>query len=247
MPFPCFTGTTRALRLPVARLASLRCLRLAIPPCADRSCLRSLDRRLLLKPGVFGSGDPHGRSFGGDDRASHVPGGSSCAYALLSDPGGTELARPVAARRCCPRSVHDEGSHKRVFRGSITRPLHSLSTLRHAGYPNATQDSLPSAGHALTGGVRTRWIPTKGFSSASYIASSFPELRDARTGTLLSCSRRIRCEMRRFRRVAAKLHGCPCIGGDGAGNSLSACPNVFPNVFQSTRRMTRPRWLSRRR
>ena len=35
------------------------------------------------------------------------------------------------------------------FRGSITRLRHSLSTLRSAGYPNTTQDSLPAAGQAL--------------------------------------------------------------------------------------------------
>jgi len=33
-----------------------------------------------------------------------------------------------------------------IFRGSITQPAHSLSTLRNMGYPNATQDSLPAGG-----------------------------------------------------------------------------------------------------
>ena len=142
------------------------------------------DRRVLPRPGVFGPATPRPVfDSGGDDRASHVPGGSSCAYALLSDPGGTDFARPVAASRCCPRLCPRRGLPRRVFRGSITRPLHSLSTLRSDGYPDATPDSLPSAGHALTDGVHTRWIPTKGLSSASYIASSFPELRDARTCT----------------------------------------------------------------
>ena len=37
------------------------------------------------------------------------------------------------------------------FRGSITRPIRSLSTLRRAGRPNATQDSLPAAGLSLAG------------------------------------------------------------------------------------------------
>ena len=59
----------------------------------------------------------------------------------------------------CPKRRLPHG----VFRGSITRPLHSLSTLRHAGYPDATQDSLPPAGHALTGGIRTRWIHDERF------------------------------------------------------------------------------------
>jgi hypothetical protein len=35
--FPCFNGTIKALRLPVARPAALRCLRLAVPPAFTRS------------------------------------------------------------------------------------------------------------------------------------------------------------------------------------------------------------------
>lgn len=45
---------------------------------------------------------------------------------------------------------------KRSFRGSITRPTRSLSTLRSDGYPATTQDSLPAAGQALPGGILTR-------------------------------------------------------------------------------------------
>jgi hypothetical protein len=35
--FPCFAGTIKALRLPAARPAALRCLRLAVPPASTRS------------------------------------------------------------------------------------------------------------------------------------------------------------------------------------------------------------------
>jgi len=47
----------------------------------------------------------------------------------------------------------------RSFRGSITRPAHSLSTLRNAGYPFITQDSLPVGGQPLPGGISTHWVP----------------------------------------------------------------------------------------
>jgi hypothetical protein len=47
----------------------------------------------------------------------------------------------------------------RSFRGSITRPAHSLSTLRNAGYPIITQDSLPVGGQPLPGGISTHWVP----------------------------------------------------------------------------------------
>ena len=53
------------------------------------------------------------------------------------------------------------------FRGSITRPLTSLSTLRRMGCPTTTQDSLLAAGPALPGGIRTRRVSTKRFQSSS--------------------------------------------------------------------------------
>ena len=46
--FPCFNGTIKALRLPVARPAALRCLRLAVP---QRSLVRFAPRRTSAPPG----------------------------------------------------------------------------------------------------------------------------------------------------------------------------------------------------
>ena len=54
-------------------------------------------------------------------------------------------------------------------RGSVTRPTHSLSTLRSKGHPDATQDSLPAGCLALTGRVLS---PRD--SSRSFRLSSFP-------------------------------------------------------------------------
>ena len=107
-------------------------------------------------------------------------GNLSCAFALLSDPGrpsvpglyGTPTRPPLRPRR---------GRLHCYFRGSITRLQHSLSTLRRMGRPTTTQDSLPAAGQALPDGIRTRKVPSKGFSVFSYITSSFPKLRDAKT------------------------------------------------------------------
>jgi hypothetical protein len=48
---------------------------------------------------------------------------------------------------------------KRSFRGSIARPVYSLSTLRSAGYPYATQDSLPAGSQPLPGGLYSHWVP----------------------------------------------------------------------------------------
>jgi len=52
--FPCFDGTTRALRLPAARPAALRRLRLAVPP---RPLVLFAPRRTSAPPGP-GVGDP---------------------------------------------------------------------------------------------------------------------------------------------------------------------------------------------
>lgn len=52
---------------------------------------------------------------------------------------------------------------RKVFRRSIAWPSDWLSTLRRAGYPRPTQDSLPVAGQALPDGLLTRRVPLKGF------------------------------------------------------------------------------------
>src|SRR3954464_9291662 len=46
----------------------------------------------------------------------------------------------------------------------MARPAHSLSTLRSAGYPSTTQDSLPAAGQALPGGG---WCPARSHRKVS--------------------------------------------------------------------------------
>ena len=56
---------------------------------------------------------------------------------------------------------------RKVFRRSIAWLLDWLSTLRSAGYPRPTQDSLPAAGQALPDGLSTRKIPLKGFRVVS--------------------------------------------------------------------------------
>lgn len=82
-------------------------------------------------------------------------------------PYGPPTRSPLYPRRRLPHWV---------FRGSITRPRHSLSTLRRADRSTATQDSLPAAGPLYRTGLSTRRVPTKGFRAASYISSSFPKL-----------------------------------------------------------------------
>lgn len=61
------------------------------------------------------------------------------------------------------------------FRGSMTRLLQSLSTLRRLGHPSATQDSLLAADHALPGGIGYPQGYSKRFQKF-YISSSFSRL-----------------------------------------------------------------------
>ena len=82
---------------------------------------------------------------GGHCPCSSTPVGSG----RLSGPRVSCLTRP-------PPVSTTKAPGVLYFRGSITRPLTSLSTLRRMGRPTTTQDSLLAAGPALPGGIRTR-------------------------------------------------------------------------------------------
>ena len=75
-----------------------------------------------------------------------------------------------------PWSSQGKGSHDWVFRRSIAWLSDSLFTLRSAGYPDPTQNSLPVAGQALLDGVLTRKVPMIGFKVVIYISFPFPKL-----------------------------------------------------------------------
>src|SRR5271166_824132 len=100
---------------------------------------------------------------GGHCPCSSTPVGSG----RLSGPRVSCLTRPPAVSTTKAPSVL-------YFRGSITRPLTSLSTLRRMGRPTTTQDSLLAAGPALPGGILTRRVSAKGFRVR--VSSSFPKL-----------------------------------------------------------------------
>ncbi len=69
-----------------------------------------------------------------------------------------------------------KGSHDWVFRRSIAWLSDLLFTLRGVSYLSTTQNSLPVAGQALPGGVRTRKVPMKGFKVVGYISFPLPKL-----------------------------------------------------------------------
>ena len=77
--------------------------------------------------------------------------------ALLSRPRWSLRAHDPRAPRCClPPSTRRRPPRLASFRGSITRPARSLSTLRSRPHGSSTQDSLPSDDQSLTGGLSSR-------------------------------------------------------------------------------------------
>ena len=169
--FPGFTGTIRTLRLPIARPAALR--RPSLGGTAVASAVRSrTGRRARPGPGCSGCGNPLQPLFQrGDDRASQVPEEPSCAFALLSDPGRIRRTRPSTVDGRGSRAIDHESSDEECFEaqshGFNTRCLRFVGPV--ARPPRKTRFRLPASS---TRRDSTRRVPTRGFSSASYIASS---------------------------------------------------------------------------
>ena len=103
-------------------------------------------------------------------------GNPNCPFAhVQSTPAGL-LAPDHCGVAAWPLVCEQQRLPRKVFRRSIAWLSDWLSTLRRAGYPTATQDSLPAAGQALPDGLSTRRVPTKGFRVVPYISFSFPKL-----------------------------------------------------------------------
>jgi hypothetical protein len=135
------------LRLPFSHLFRLRRLRPPIPPLTCCFCSSWVPGNSLMRPGSCSTGYPF-RSFGWR-RRKDLPGSwrTPCPHALLSDPGGTPMRiRRIASGHNLPPVLRRRFPPTAVFRGSITRPMGSLCTLRSVGYPITTQHSVLAAG-----------------------------------------------------------------------------------------------------
>src|SRR5262249_39040746 len=109
-------------------------------------------------------------------RISQVPEESGCAYALFSAPGRTDSPGLTTRSARPPLWPQRRLPRQGIFRGSMARLGHLLSTLRGRSCLRATHDALPPAGHSTGTGLVTRRIPLKGFGVASYITSPFLKL-----------------------------------------------------------------------
>ena len=147
------------LRLPVARLAELRCLRPTIPPLRPIFVPTDRGREVGDQPGAWYAGSPSGCEGGGDG-ASQVPGEPFWSFALLSDPGPTGLSLwdqrldsptrpPRLTKTRARREKYDFGAQWHGVRPrclrfavTITRPHARLAS---GGWPSSTgRDWLPA-------------------------------------------------------------------------------------------------------
>jgi hypothetical protein len=139
--FPSFDSTMKMCdSLPPSRRASL-------PSLGDTLCgaCRSLPAIQNAKSRARGShaGPPTGLVHRETIRVSQVPGESWYAYALLFDPGRTDVTghtSPSARPPLCPQR---RLPRKSSFRGSITRLWHSLSTLRQVPHDTRRKTRFP--------------------------------------------------------------------------------------------------------
>lgn len=163
-PLPRYYWT---LRLPISRLPQLRCLRPEIPPMRLLFAPRRIDAPRRRAGVVSFCGFPNHTSVSGKDGTSQVPGEPQCPHAPLFDPGGTLKSGHFGSRILPSANWTASASTFVLFRGSITRPACSLSTLRSRGYPRTTQDSVPAAGQLYRRSLVTPWVPSQGFSLAT--------------------------------------------------------------------------------
>ena len=163
------------LRLPAVRLAALRCRRAAIPPLRRR--FAPVGRRRA----TGGSGEllfrfPRRKLRW---RRRGLPGSWGPLMAIAralrprwdrsrsAGPGVTRSTRP-------PLMSTTKAPGILTFRGSITRPLTWLSTLRSEVYPAQRKTRFWLLARLCQAGLDTRRVPTKGFRVRG--SSSLPKL-----------------------------------------------------------------------
>ena len=130
-----------------------------------------------------------------------------------------------------PWSSEGKGSHDWVFRRSIAWLSDSLFTLRSAGYPTTTQNSLPVAGQALLDGIHTRKIPTKGFRIDPQTTRVFSGCRSADDSVIISIS--ALCKLADWfekRALVADQGGQKCLPTPQEGSPPAPTANVGPNA-----------------
>ena len=151
--FPRFHGTMRRSESPATRPAALRCLRLAVS--------RSHPRFAPVAAGCAGHGPGVGHPVPPAGilprRWRGLPGswGTHVHVPCSPTPAGSRRQAIAASRRGLPSLEQRRLPRVQRFRGSITRPAHSLSTLRSpvAPAPRKTRFRL------LASSAGRGWLP----------------------------------------------------------------------------------------
>ena len=155
---------------PRLRPAALRYLRLAVPPCVTWQCRSGVTRPCLR--GILTDREPFDSVE--MSRFSQVPGESSCACLGQATP-----ARPSAPGHCGTWVLPSDQITASALagtlcsRGSITRPTHSLSTLRRTGRPYCHARLASDWGPALSGRILSPRDSNRSFSSIHPLPPSF--------------------------------------------------------------------------
>jgi hypothetical protein len=140
---------SEALRRPITHPAALRCLRWAVPALCSSFALAGPEHWTSREPGPLVPEVRAGpkQELIGPPRFLGTPFLCVCrALRPLSDPGRTSVPRPYGTSVLPPHNQTTTAPSTHKFRGSITRPSHSLCTLRSRGRPRATQHSVPVGG-----------------------------------------------------------------------------------------------------
>ena len=112
--FPCFHGSIKALRLPAARPAALRCLRLAVP---QRPLVLFAPRRTSAppRPGVGNPVTPAGIITEETTGSPRFPGNPDCPFAMFSRRRQDCCHQTSTVQQRGPWYVKSRGSHERSF------------------------------------------------------------------------------------------------------------------------------------
>jgi hypothetical protein len=119
------------------------------------------------RPGVVHPVSPAGQFAEETAGSRKFLGNLDCPFAHVQSTPAGRLHQTITVQPRGPWYEKKQRLPREVFRRSIAWLLDWLSTLRSAGYPRPTQDSLPAAGQALPDGLSTRKIPLKGFRVVS--------------------------------------------------------------------------------
>ena len=96
-------------------------------------------------------------------RSPKFLGGPQCAHALLSDPAGTIITGHCVITVAAFRYTEHVGSGSTAFRGSITRLMHSLCTLRSARHHAPRNTRFWLAANLCQTGLVTCRVHTRRF------------------------------------------------------------------------------------